>query len=113
MGNSSLMDMIQPTHKTLQRGQYQHFKGGMYRVLMVATDANTGEAVVVYLNAKGEPWTRPYDDFTGHVSREGYDGPRFQRVAALRSRVIHLAQEKPSLRPYLLPLLKETMEKIK
>lgn len=70
--------MIEPTTKQIRPGLYRHFKGGTYYVLSIATDANTGAAMVVYSNPRGL-WTRPYEDFTVHVERDGYSGPRFRQ----------------------------------
>jgi hypothetical protein len=49
-------------------GRYRHFKGG-----------ETEEPVVVYQALYGERghWVRSLQDFTAHVLRDGYDGPRF------------------------------------
>ncbi|MFJ3035651.1 DUF1653 domain-containing protein [Curtobacterium pusillum] len=60
-------------------GRYRHFKGNDYEVLLVARDVETEEPVVVYQALYGERghWVRTLADFTAHVSRDGYDGPRF------------------------------------
>jgi len=63
-------------------GRYRHFKGNDYEVLLVARDVETEEPVVVYQALYGERghWVRALDDFTAHVNRDGYDGPRFVRA---------------------------------
>jgi len=63
-------------------GRYRHFKGGEYEVLFIARDTETEESVVVYQALYGERghWVRPLADFTAHVTRGDYDGPRFSRV---------------------------------
>ncbi|TCK63117.1 uncharacterized protein DUF1653 [Curtobacterium sp. PhB136] len=60
-------------------GRYRHFKGGEYEVLLVARDTETEEQVVVYQALYGERghWVRSLADFSAHVSRDGYEGPRF------------------------------------
>lgn len=72
--------MADPTTKSIPSGTYHHFKGGVYKVLFVATEESTGNPIVVYQNSKGQPWTRPLENFTEIVSRDGYEGPRFYRV---------------------------------
>lgn len=59
---------------TLIAGQFiQHFKGGFYRILHFATDAETNEPVVVYISLKdGQIWTRPETEF--HDAVEWPDG---------------------------------------
>lgn len=63
-------------------GRFRHFKGNDYRVVLVARDVETEEPVVVYQALYGEHghWVRSLTDFTAHVVRDGYDGPRFVRV---------------------------------
>lgn len=59
--------------------RYRHFKGREYRVLALATDSETGEAVVVYqaLYGEGGVWTRPAAMFAESVYRAGSWQPRF------------------------------------
>ena len=63
-------------------GMRRHFKGNHYEVLLVARDVETEEPVVVYQALYGEQghWVRTLADFTAHVTRDGYDGPRFVPV---------------------------------
>ncbi|WIB12320.1 DUF1653 domain-containing protein [Curtobacterium sp. MCPF17_052] len=63
-------------------GRYRHFKGGEYQVVLLAQDVETEEPVVVYQALYGEHghWVRGLADFTAHVLRDGYDGPRFARL---------------------------------
>ena len=43
---------------------YKHFKGGYYRILMVAKNTETGEDLVIYKNINDRQiWARPYDMF--------------------------------------------------
>lgn len=63
--------------KEPQPGEFwQHFKGGIYRILALAADESTKDRVVVYTGDSGT-WTRPLSEFLGNVYRGGYDGPRF------------------------------------
>ncbi|MGH6890493.1 MAG: DUF1653 domain-containing protein [Rhizomicrobium sp.] len=71
----------------VQPGQYQHFKGGLYRVLFVATHSETGEVVVVYSSEQtGELWVRPLSKFTEEVAVGGRATPRFERLREIESR---------------------------
>lgn len=65
----------------VEPGRYRHFKGGDYEVLFVARDTETDEPMVVYQALYGDRgyWVRALADFAAHVSRDGYDGPRFVR----------------------------------
>lgn len=57
-------------------GIYEHYKGGLYRVMDIATHTEREETLVIYRNADGEVFARPYDMFFGEV-----DGvPRFKYV---------------------------------
>jgi len=58
---------------------YRHFKGGRYRVEGLALDSADLKTLVVYqpLYMHGPAWTRPLAEWRQHISREGYDGPRF------------------------------------
>ena len=59
----------------------RHFKGGEYRVDMIAKCAETTRDLVVYTSlAHGTTWVRPLSEFDEHVSRDGYDGPRFLKI---------------------------------
>lgn len=50
--------------------KYQHYKGGTYEFLYVATDEATGEDLVVYRNvADGSIYTRPAEKFFGSVTQ--------------------------------------------
>ena len=55
---------------------WQHFKGGIYRIVAIASVESTKDRVVVYTGSSGT-WTRPLFEFLGNVSRDGYEGPRF------------------------------------
>ena len=49
---------------------WQHFKGGIYRIVALATVEATKDRVVVYTGGSGT-WTRPLSEFLGNVSRDG------------------------------------------
>jgi hypothetical protein len=66
-------------------GCYRHFKGGLYDVIGVATDAETGEDAVIYrgtLDDIGALWSRPLAMFQEAVEVEGRTVPRFTREGA-------------------------------
>ena len=53
---------------------YRHFKGGLYRVLHIATHSETRERYVLYraLYGEGGVWVRPYDMFASPVDGKKY-----------------------------------------
>ena len=62
-------------------GKYQHYKGGLYEALGIATHSETMEKMVVY-KALYQPegqnlWIRPLDMFAGTVLIDGKEVPRF------------------------------------
>lgn len=65
---------------------YQHYKGGLYRLLHEATEEATMQPVIVYQAVDGgRIWTRPKADFFGTVHNEKLGGtaeriPRFRFV---------------------------------
>ena len=63
-------------------GHYRHFKGGEYRVVGTARHSETLEPMVVYraLYGEGGLWVRPAAMWNERVDRDGYSGPRFQRI---------------------------------
>ena len=65
---------------TIPLGEYQHYKGGRYRVLGVARHSETLEPLVIYQALYGERdlWVRPAEMFTGMVEINGASRPRFQ-----------------------------------
>lgn len=40
-------------------GTYKHYKGGIYKVIGMATHTETLESMVVYTDDKGKVWVRP------------------------------------------------------
>lgn len=64
---------------------WRHFKGGIYRIVSLATVEATGERVVIYTRDT-RTWSRPLSEFLGDVSRDGYVGPRFVPAEVLHQR---------------------------
>ena len=70
---------------------HQHFKGGLYRHLGDACDADTGDVI---LGKDGQPrqayihcypyerklWLRDFREWFGIVDRDGFRGPRFREI---------------------------------
>lgn len=64
---------------------YKHYKGGIYRVLNIATHTETLERMVIY---KGNPtdcnpsgvWVRHIGAFCGYVKHNGISVTRFTRI---------------------------------
>lgn len=69
---------------TITPGRYRHFKGKEYDVLGVALHSETLEELVVYRKRYDDFGLRlrPAAMFLEHVSREGYEGPRFVKVVS-------------------------------
>jgi hypothetical protein len=55
-------------------GLYRHFKGKLYKVLMIAKDSETCKKMVVYQGQYDDNpvWVRDYDDFLMEVNHEKY-----------------------------------------
>jgi hypothetical protein len=73
----------------LPAGRYRHYKGGEYDVYEVARHSETDEMLVVYRPRYGkrELWVRPLSMFTGVVSVDGRDVPRFTLIGAAEKSV--------------------------
>jgi hypothetical protein len=67
---------------TIQKGVYEHYKGGLYQVLEVARHSETEELLVVYRTLYGDysMWVRPLDMFQQSVEVDGEVVPRFRLV---------------------------------
>jgi hypothetical protein len=76
-------------------GKYQHFKGGHYNVIGVATGTEDSSKVVVFQALYGahcyELAYRPLEIFCEHIDRDGYKGPRFVLIEAYPEPVIALS----------------------
>ena len=66
--------------------EFQHFKGGHYRIEGFARDSETLEEMVVYRALYGEHglWVRPAKMFFETVEREGKKMKRFELVEGAR-----------------------------
>ena len=66
----------------IQPGKYRHFKGGEYELLGIASHSETLEPMVVYraLYGDGGLWVRPAYMWNEIVDKDGYHGPRFQKI---------------------------------
>ena len=75
--------MPSPTPAAVEPGIYQHFKGSHYEVFGVGQHSETGEHLVFYRKLYDDYsfWVRPLDMFLESVTRDGYEGPRFVRIA--------------------------------
>ena len=75
--------MLSPTSGTVEPGIYQHFKGARYEVIGTGRHSETEEHLVFYRKLYDDYsfWVRPLDMFVESVSRDGYEGPRFVRIA--------------------------------
>lgn len=81
---------------------YRHFKGGFYKIVTLAKDCDSAEAVVVYqaLYGEGEIYVRPLASFMEVLDREQY--PKAEQV--------HRFEQAPEDTPILDPLLEAFLE---
>lgn len=63
----------------IKKGIYRHFKGNLYRVIMVAKNSETLEDMVVYQSLKNEEeyWVRPLSMWEEKVQKDNQMIPRF------------------------------------
>ncbi len=65
----------------LPKGEYQHYRGGVYKVLHIAKHSETADDVVVYQNVKtGDIWVRPLAMWNEEVKFDGKWVRRFTQV---------------------------------
>ena len=66
----------------IRPGIYRHFKGGMYQVVGVATNSETGEYMVVYRALYGEKglWVRPVSMWNETLEKDGKTVKRFEFI---------------------------------
>lgn len=68
--------------KSIEAGQYQHYKGKKYLVMYVAKHSETLEDMVVYVSLYENPvsqiWVRPAKMFMEEVEYKGNKVPRFK-----------------------------------
>lgn len=67
------------------KGLYQHYKGGIYKVLCVAVQEHSLQSCVVYKGVKCNDnengiWVRSLQDFHGRVLCNDELVPRFKRI---------------------------------
>ncbi|UYK39999.1 DUF1653 domain-containing protein [Microbacterium terricola] len=75
--------MLPSTPAAVEPGIYQHFKGALYEVIGTGRHSETEEDLVFYRKLYDDYsfWVRPLDMFLDSLSRDGYEGPRFTRIA--------------------------------
>jgi len=63
----------------METGYYQHFKGGFYKVIGMATHTETNENLVLYVEVgKDFIWARPLTMFCEMVEHDGKKVRRFE-----------------------------------
>ena len=64
------------------KGQYRHFKGGMYEVVAIAKHSETEEELVIYRNLQDPKkiWARPLEMWFETVERDGKTHLRFAPI---------------------------------
>ncbi|MFN3618044.1 MAG: DUF1653 domain-containing protein [Aquabacterium sp.] len=73
-----------PALPTIPLGRYRHYKGLDYEALGVVRHSETLEPLVLYRPLYGDDahqqglWVRPWAMFTGTVSLQGQEVPRFR-----------------------------------
>lgn len=70
--------------RNMQKGIYQHFKGGKYEVLDVVRHSETLEEMVLYRHVPPDSglWVRPKAMFEETVERDGKTMKRFTFIGA-------------------------------
>ncbi|MBR2596159.1 MAG: DUF1653 domain-containing protein [Solobacterium sp.] len=58
---------------------YRHYKGNLYRVVMIATHTETMEPLVIYTDDE-HIWARPLAMFEEQIERDGILTDRFARL---------------------------------
>lgn len=71
----------------VKRGLYQHYKGGRYNVIGVATHEATGEQLVIYesVDSAAQLWARSASVFAEQVDVDGVSRPRFALLSPKES----------------------------
>lgn len=75
--------MSQPSVPPPSPGTYEHYKGGRYRLLMMAQHSETKEQLAIYvsLDGTGTIWARPVSMWSEEVKTVGGSvRPRFQAI---------------------------------
>lgn len=60
--------------------KFQHYKGGIYELICIATHSETEEKLVIYKNQEGNVFARPYDMFFETVEMNNKKVPRFKEL---------------------------------
>lgn len=74
----------------MQIKYFQHFKGGIYRVLYIARDSETKERMVVYQAMYGnfDIWIRAEKNFFSLIEIDGEKIPRFRKLSKEESKCL-------------------------
>ncbi len=71
-------------NNNLPLGEYEHYKGGRYRVLGVGKHSENHEDLVIYESLDENPvskiWVRPLEMFVEDVEVDGAKTPRFRYI---------------------------------
>lgn len=61
---------------------YRHFKGGIYKILLISHCSETGQELISYqdISGKGNIWTRPLQMFLGIIG-ETTQFYRFEKIS--------------------------------
>jgi hypothetical protein len=65
--------------QSIKPGTYRHYKGGIYRVILIARNPESLEEQVIYEGLTGT-WVRPMESFASQVEVDGDLVPRFERL---------------------------------
>ncbi|MBT2759955.1 DUF1653 domain-containing protein [Paenibacillus sp. ISL-20] len=63
------MDLI---YEVTKGDKYRHYKGGLYKIVSLATHTETQEGLVIYEDENRNRWARPIEMFFGYLE----DGTR-------------------------------------
>lgn len=65
----------------IEKGDYRHYKGGIYQVVDIGKHTETEEDLVIYRDTKGKIWLRPVSMWKEEVNGR----PRFMYYTDKRS----------------------------
>lgn len=72
----------------MDSGIYQHFKGGVYAAIAIAKNSSNLEEYIVYIDDKGEFWIRSKTEFLQYISKEEYEGLRFDLIEKVNFKIV-------------------------
>jgi hypothetical protein len=72
----------------MDSGIYQHFKGGIYAAIAIAKNSSNLEEYIIYIDDKGEFWIRSKTEFLQYISKEEYEGLRFDLVEKVKFKIV-------------------------